>query len=79
MVAQSFLRETQDILLPEDHLHRLGGGHLGIVLKIENRQAFENLPRILLACLRSPPVGVMVARGDLAVQVGFERLSEVQE
>ena len=79
MVAQSFLRETQDILLPEDHLHRLGGGHLGIVLKIENRQAFENLPRILLACLRSPPVGVMVARGDLAVEVGFERLSEVQE
>jgi pyruvate kinase len=49
------------------------------VLKIENRQAFENLPRILLAGLRSPPVGVMVARGDLAVEVGFERLSEVQE
>jgi len=49
------------------------------VLKIENRQAFENLPRILLTSLRSPPVGVMVARGDLAVEVGFERLSEVQE
>jgi len=79
MVALSFLRGPEDILLLEDHLHRLGGGHLGIVLKIENRQAFENLPRILLASLRSPPVGVMVARGDLAVEVGFERLSEVQE
>jgi pyruvate kinase len=79
MVALSFLRGPDDILLLEDHLHRLGAGHRGIVLKIENRQAFENLPRILLASLRSPPVGVMVARGDLAVEVGFERLSEVQE
>jgi len=78
-VALSFLRGPEDILLLEDHLHRLGAGHLGIVLKIENRQAFESLPRILLASLRSPPVGVVVARGDLAVEVGFERLSEVQE
>ena len=68
-----------DVELLEEHLHRLGAGHMGIVLKIENRPAFENLPRILLTALRSPPVGVMVARGDLAVEVGFERLSEVQE
>jgi pyruvate kinase len=31
------------------------------------------------SALRNPPVGVMVARGDLAVEVGFERLAEVQE
>ena len=79
MVALSFLRGPDDILVLQDHLHRLGARHLGVVLKIENRQAFENLPRILLTSLRSPPVGVMVARGDLAVEVGFERLSEVQE
>jgi pyruvate kinase len=52
---------------------------VGIVLKIETQQAFENLPHILLTSLRKPPVGVMVARGDLAVEVGFERLAEVQE
>jgi pyruvate kinase len=79
MVALSFLRHPADVDLLESHLHRLGAGHMGIVLKIENRQAFENLPRILLTALRSPPVGIMVARGDLAVEVGFERLSEVQE
>lgn len=79
MVALSFLRGPQDVLQLEEQLHRLGAGHLGIVLKIENRAAFMNLPRILLASLRSPPVGVMVARGDLAVELGFERLSEVQE
>lgn len=79
MVALSFLRRPADVYLLESHLHRLGAGHMGIVLKIENRQAFEDLPRILLTALRSPPVGIMVARGDLAVEVGFERLSEVQE
>ncbi|RPI15143.1 MAG: pyruvate kinase [Lysobacterales bacterium] len=79
MIALSFLRTPEDVLLLEDHLHALGAGHLGIVLKIENAAAFRNLPRILLASLHSPPVGVMVARGDLAVEIGFERLSEVQE
>ena len=79
MIALSFLRTSQDVEALEEQLHALGAGHLGIVLKIENAAAFRNLPRILLASLRSPPVGVMVARGDLAVEVGFERLSEVQE
>jgi pyruvate kinase len=79
MVALSFLRTPDDVLQLEEHLQRLGAGRLGIVLKIENAAAFRNLPRILLASLRAPPVGVMVARGDLAVEVGFERLSEVQE
>jgi pyruvate kinase len=79
MIALSFLRTPQDVEALEDQLHMLGAGHLGIVLKIENAAAFRNLPHILLASLRSPPIGVMVARGDLAVEVGFERLSEVQE
>ena len=79
LVGLSFVRHPDDVVELEDRLHALGGGHLGIVLKIENRTAFENLPQLLLAGLRSPPVGVMVARGDLAVELGFERLSEVQE
>ncbi len=79
MVAQSFVRGPEDVRRLHDELYRLGANHLGVVLKIENRQAFENLPRILLAGLGSPPLGVMIARGDLAVEVGFERLSEVQQ
>jgi pyruvate kinase len=79
MVALSFLRGPEDVLMLEDRLAELDARHLGIVLKIENAAAFRHLPRILLASLRSPPVGVMVARGDLAVEVGFQRLSEVQE
>ncbi len=50
-----------------------------MVLKIENRHAFEHLPQILMTAMRRPLLGVMVARGDLAVEVGFERLAEVQE
>ncbi|MBL8373052.1 pyruvate kinase [Accumulibacter sp.] len=79
MIALSFVRGPADVECLHDELYRLGASHLGVVLKIENRQAFENLPHILLASLHSPPVGVMIARGDLAVEVGFERLSEVQQ
>jgi pyruvate kinase len=79
MVGLSFVRHPEDVLLLERHLTRLDAQHLGIVLKIETRRGFESLPRLLLTALQSPPVGVMVARGDLAVEVGFERLAEVQE
>jgi pyruvate kinase len=79
MVALSFVRSPQDVASLQGHLQRLGIPETGIILKIENRTAFENLPAILLTALRSPRVGVMIARGDLAVEVGFERLSEVQE
>ncbi len=79
MVALSFVRTPEDVLAVSAQLRELGAQRVGIVLKIENAAAFRNLPRILLTALRSPPVGVMVARGDLAVEVGFERLSEVQE
>jgi pyruvate kinase len=49
------------------------------VLKIETQTAFEHLPSILLQALRSPRLGVMIARGDLAVECGWERLAEAQE
>jgi pyruvate kinase len=79
IVGLSFVRGPQDVEFFEERMHELGAGHLGIVLKIENRQAFENLPQILLTSLQSPPVGIMVARGDLATEIGFARLAEVQE
>ena len=49
------------------------------MLKIETPQAFDNLPGLLLQALHSRCAGVMIARGDLAVECGFERLAEVQE
>ncbi|MBD3816197.1 MAG: pyruvate kinase [Halothiobacillus sp.] len=79
IVALSFLRQPEDVRLLQERLHALAVPDLGIVLKIENRQAFEQLPRLLLTGMRSPKLGIMIARGDLAVELGFERLSEVQE
>ncbi len=79
IVGLSFVRRPQDVLALQESLRQLDAGHVGTVLKIETRHAFENLPRLLLAAMRNPPVGVMVARGDLAVEVGFERLAELQE
>ena len=79
MVSLSFVRQREDIEALMAELDRLGGQHLGIILKIENRQAFENLPDLILSALQHAPVAVMVARGDLGVEIGFERLAEVQE
>ena len=79
LVALSFLRTPEDVRRLHEELRKLEATDVGVVLKIENATAFRNLPRILLESLASPPVGVMVARGDLAVEVGFERLSELQE
>jgi pyruvate kinase len=79
IIGLSFVRAPEDVFSLQEHLARLGAKHLGVVLKIETGRAFENLPQLLLASLDSPPVGVMVARGDLGVEVGFDRLAEVQE
>jgi pyruvate kinase len=78
-VGLSFVRGPDDLTDLHHELQALKATHLGTIVKIETRQGFEHLPEILLAGLRNPPLGVMVARGDLAVEVGFERLSEVQE
>ncbi len=79
MVGLSFARSTADIELLQKHLKRMKAEKLGIVLKIETRMAFDNLPGLLFTLLRSPTVGVMIARGDLAVECGYERLAELQE
>ncbi len=50
-----------------------------IVLKIETQRGFKNLPAMLLAAMQTTSCGVMIARGDLAIECGFGRLSEVQE
>ncbi len=78
-VSLSFVRDPSDLLALRSRLVELGGDDLGIVLKIETRQGFERLPDLLLAAMGSPCAGVMIARGDLAVECGYERLAEVQE
>jgi pyruvate kinase len=79
LVGYSFVRSESDVEQLQAHLSRVGGEHLGIILKIETRQAFESLPHLLLAAMRSAAAEVMIARGDLAVECGYERTGELQE
>jgi pyruvate kinase len=79
LVGMSFVRHERDVYELQTRLRELKGERLGIVLKIETRQAFERLPNLILAAMRQHPAGVMIARGDLAVECGYERMAEVQE
>jgi pyruvate kinase len=79
VVELSFINSDQDVVSLQQQLASLGGRQPAIVLKIETRRGFENLPDLVLTAMRGPCCGVMIARGDLAVECGFERLAEVQE
>lgn len=78
-VSLSFVRSPADVVALQEELKRRAGRRPGIIPKIETEEAFQELPRILLAAMRTYPVGVMIARGDLAVECGWERLAEMQE
>jgi pyruvate kinase len=78
-VGFSFVKRPDDVQVLQEHLARSHAEHLGIILKIETREGFEQLPNLLLAAMRRQCIGVMIARGDLAVECGYERLAEVQE
>jgi pyruvate kinase len=78
-VALSFAQRPEDVRALQEQLSKQGRSTLGIVLKIETRRGFESLPRLLLEHDGPSPLGVMIARGDLAIEVGYERLAEVQE
>ena len=79
LLGLSFVRRIEDLDELEEALRERGDRRPGVVLKVETRQAFACLPELLLGLLRFPAAGVMIARGDLAVETGFERLAELQE
>ncbi|EEF48975.1 pyruvate kinase, putative [Ricinus communis] len=80
MLGISFVRDAHDITMLRQELERRKLENLGIVLKIETKSGFETLPLLLLEAMKSPnPLGVMIARGDLAVECGWERLADMQE
>jgi pyruvate kinase len=79
LVGYSFVRTDSDVRQLLERLAELGGQRLGLILKIETRKAFDNLPKLILAAMRARSFGIMIARGDLAVECGYQRLAEVQE
>ena len=51
----------------------------GLILKIETQKGFRNLPDIILHAMQAYPVGVMIARGDLAIETGWKNFASIQE
>jgi pyruvate kinase len=79
IVGLSFANSAEDVDALLRHIAQRGPQRPALMLKIETRRGFERLPEMLLAAMKTPCFGVMIARGDLAVECGFERLAEVQE
>jgi pyruvate kinase len=79
ILGYSFVRNPKDIAELQELVRNNGGKKPEIVLKIETPEAVKNLPALLFQAMRSEVFGVMIARGDLAVEIGFERMSEIQE
>lgn len=79
LVGFSFVRAASDVDELVGELKRRGRGDMGIVAKIETRSALRHLPDVIVHGAGRQPFGIMIARGDLAVEIGYERLAEAQE
>jgi pyruvate kinase len=79
MVGFSFVQSHEDVQQLVRELERRNAAHLPVIAKIETRRAVSNLPGIILGTIGRHPLGIMIARGDLAVELGSVRLAEIQE
>jgi pyruvate kinase len=78
-VEVSFVNSRHDVDRVVERLRTDARPGFGLVLKLETQGAIRNLPEILFAALRYRPTGLMIARGDLAVEASFEQLAQLQE
>lgn len=80
VVNMSFVNTTEDV---EELMHALSElnalNKIGVILKIETMSGFRNIVKILLTAMQMKHVGVMLARGDLAIECGWENVGIVQE
>lgn len=81
IVGFSFVQTPDDITqLQGDLERRLEGRPLPpLMAKIETQHAVRNLPELIVRAAGRQPFAVMIARGDLAVEIGYRRLAEIQE
>ncbi len=81
MLGYSFVSHPEDIDDLEAALaeHPAREHPLGLVAKIERPEAITNLPDLIARAAGGRPFCIMIARGDLAAEIGFERLAEMQE
>lgn len=73
-VALSFVSKAQDVIDTKNFLAEHGASHIDVIAKIENRSGVNNLLDIMKVC-----DGIMVARGDLGVEIPYEELPDIQK
>ena len=73
-VAASFVRSADDVIAMRNYLDYYGGHNIRIIAKIENTEGIDNFEEIL-----KQANGIMVARGDMGVEVNYERLPGLQK
>ncbi|MEM1405760.1 MAG: pyruvate kinase [Bacteroidota bacterium] len=79
LVNISFVNTPKDVKAVIKQLRELDVKEgFGLVLKIETKKAFVNLTELLLAAMRWHPFGIMIARGDLAVETGWTNMAVLQ-
>jgi pyruvate kinase len=79
MVGYSFVQTPDDVGQLISEMRSYGRELPSLVLKIETKRAVTNLPGLILRAVRELPTAVMIARGDLALDLGFHRMAEMQE
>ncbi|PPS45456.1 pyruvate kinase [Chroococcidiopsis sp. TS-821] len=79
IVGYSFVQTAADVELLQQELAARQQPQLGIIAKIETQKAVQNLPELIVRAAGKQPFGVMIARGDLAVEIGYQRMAEMQE
>jgi pyruvate kinase len=79
MVGFSFVETLDDMDFMMRELVKRGRADLPIIAKIETARAVNNLGELILGTIGRHTLGIMIARGDLAVELGGVRLAEIQE
>ncbi|MGZ8241609.1 MAG: pyruvate kinase, partial [Methylobacter sp.] len=79
LVGFSFVETLAEMEHLMSELAKRNASELPIIAKIETNRAVKNLPDIILGTIGRHNLGIMIARGDLAVELGSARLAEIQE
>ena len=79
LIGFSFVESLADMEYLISELAKRDATDIPIIAKIETNRAVKSLPEIILGTIGRHSLGIMIARGDLAVELGSARLAEIQE
>lgn len=79
IVNLSFVRDSKDVTKLLEELKKRDAEHIGMMLKIETQHAVRNLPWLILYAMQHYPISIMLARGDLAIETGWEEMAVLQD